>query len=339
MIGYRFDVCIVAFWRPNSMPYFPTMAELAVSCGVVAGAVLVFIFFVEKLNVYPPEHEGDSDSPPRGLEQKSYGPTALGSLLPNSLGGPRRYSLAALAAAAVTMAFLPADLLSRPQPPNTPVFAPRTLDGRMQARSDGPGHDIYLAGLGRAASAGRKGSCSLLMMDGNRDGRLVLFPHHYHIEQLAEGRNIQRRETCATCHHLNMPFDKNTSCSECHRDMYVSSDIFDHALHVNKLEGNDGCAKCHPDPTEAKTRDTAVGCVECHAEMMVANSMVDPAKDGIEGFAAGYMDAMHKLCITCHERKVKKDPGLYGPHFADCATCHRDIDGAQLRQMKPYIKN
>jgi hypothetical protein len=234
------------------------------------------------------------------------------------------------------MALLPTDLFSGPQLPKTPVFAIRTLDGRMQARDDGHGHEVSLAGPQEAAPADAQ-RMPLLMIDGNRDGRLVMFPHGYHVEKLAEIQVLQEQETCATCHHLNMPYDTNTSCAECHRDMYVPSDIFDHSLHVNKLGGNDGCADCHRYPTDAKTRDTALVCAECHEDMTVAGSLVAPPEDGIQGFAAGYMGAMHGLCISCHEQKMKEDPEGYGPHFADCANCHRDIDGTQLQQMKPYV--
>jgi hypothetical protein len=338
MIGYRFDVCIEAFWRPEGMPYFPSWTELAVSFGIVAGAMLVFIFFVEKLKVYPQEHVGRLDSSPRGLGKKDYGPTAIASLLPDSLRGPRRYSLAAVAAAAATMALLPAGLFSGPPPLKTPVFAARTLDGRLQTRAGGHGHEISLIGVEDAAPAGAQ-RVPLLMIDGNRDGRLVLFPHDYHVEKVMENQKVTERETCATCHHFNLPFDKNTSCSACHRDMYISSDIFDHAFHVNKLGGNEGCTKCHQDPTEAKTRSTALDCAECHQDMMVAGSLVASPDDGMTGSVGGYMEAMHGLCITCHERKVKEDPERYGPHFADCANCHRDIDGTRFYQMKPYVVN
>lgn len=336
MIGYRFDVSVVAFLR--RMPYFPSWTELAVSFGIVAGAMLVFIFFVEKLKVYPQEHEGELDSSPRGLQEGDYGPTAIDSLLPDSLRGPRRYSLAAVVAAAATLALLPAELFSNAQLPKTPVFATRTVDGRMQARGDEHGHEISLTGLEEVAPDGAQRTC-LLMIDGNRDGRLVMFPHDYHVEKLAESQNLAERETCATCHHRNMPFDKNTSCCECHRDMYTVTDIFDHALHVNKLGGNDGCAECHQNPTEAKIRNTTLGCAECHEDMMVAGSLVNPPKDGMKGLAVGYMNAMHDLCVSCHEQKVKEDHQRYGPHFADCANCHQDIDGTRFHQMKPYVVN
>jgi len=71
--------------------------------------------------------------------------------------------------------------------------------------------------------------------------------------------------------------------------------------------------------------------------MVVAGSLVAPAKEGLKGLAPGYMDAMHRLCIGCHERKVEESPEKYGPGFAECAECHRDIDGARLHQMPPYV--
>ena len=71
-----------------------------------------------------------------------------------------------------------------------------------------------------------------------------------------------------------MPFDKNSSCFECHRDMYAATDLFDHRNHVEKLKGNDGCVRCHTDPGEVKNRDTALACVECHADMLAEGSAV-----------------------------------------------------------------
>jgi hypothetical protein len=36
--------------------------------------------------------------------------------------------------------------------------------------------------------------------------------------------------------------------------------------------------------------------------------------------AAGYMDAMHGLCIECHKERAEE---LGRPRHGDCATCHR----------------
>jgi hypothetical protein len=119
--------------------------------------------------------------------------------------------------------------------------------------------------------------------------------------------------------------------------MYVATDIFDHAFHIGKLEGNDGCGNCHQDTTQIKNRETARACVECHEDMIAADSLVSLPEGGMEGFAAGYMDAMHGLCITCHDWLLSENSQAYGPGFAECAHCHREIDADRFRQEKPYV--
>jgi len=329
MIGYRFDVCVVAFARPEGTSYFPSWMELAVSLGIVAGTMLVFIFFVERLRVYPDGHAHEPGAGWGGIAEADYSPATVQSLLPESLRGPRRYSLAFVCAAAATMAFLPADVWSGNQLLRTPVSATRTMAGWFREQSGGTGREIGLAAPGDEIPPGTR-HLRLLVIDGNRNGRLVLFSHHEHIAELGG------EDSCAQCHHQNMPFDENTSCSECHRDMYTSTDIFDHALHVRTLGGNDGCARCHQDSAEVKSRQTASGCAECHRQMVVAKSLIPPPQEGMTGFAPGYARAMHRLCIGCHERKITDSPEKYASAFAECALCHRDIDGARLHQMPPY---
>ena len=320
IVGYRFNICILAFFRPEGVSYFPSWTELAVSLGIVAGAMLVFIFFVEQLKVYADEHE----STPGGLSAADFSAHQMRNYSPPSLSNPRRYSLAALVGAAVTVALLPAGLLSGTQVPSTPVSASRTLHGWERVRDYGAGYDYRIEKPPTEISPGFT-PVTLLSIDGNRDGRLVLFPHGRHIEELGG------EASCAKCHHLNMPLDTNSTCAECHRDMYRTTDIFDHALHVDKLDGNNGCADCHDD-REAKTRQTAASCVECHDQMIAPGSIVSPPAGGIEGFAAGYMDAMHGICITCHEETVGKNPQQYDAAFSECGNCHRDVDMSTLQQ-------
>jgi len=329
MIWYRFDVSIAAFKRPEEMPYFPSWMEVAVSLGIVGGAMLVFIFFVEKLKIYPDEAEEPAEGTSGVSRRSDYSPVAADSLMPHSLSAPRRYSLAALVAAAITVALLPEAVLSGWQPKLTPVSAPRTLDGWMQDREEEAGHTFSVAWPRTPRPAGAQ-DLPLVVIDGNRDGRLVLFPHDYHVEGLGQ------EGSCAKCHHQNMPFDTNTSCCECHRDMYVSTDVFDHAFHADKLGGNDGCADCHQDPRDIKSRDTARACAECHEDMVVADSLVNQPAGGMSGFAVGYMDAMHGLCMGCHEQTVEASPLEYGPGFAECANCHGDVDAIRLDRMRPY---
>jgi hypothetical protein len=303
---------------------------LAVSFGIVAGAILVFIFFVERLKVYPNEHTGEEDVVSRRLPNIDYRPTSTRMLLPDSIHAPRRYSLAALTGAALAIAILPADLFSGMEFPTTPVSGTRTVDGWMQERAEGGGHELSLPGV-EARIPPDAQSVRLLMIDGNRDGRLVLFPHDNHIAKLGE------QSSCCKCHHLNMPFDRNTSCWECHRDMYLKTDIFDHSRHIDMLEGNQSCVRCHQDAAVVKDRDTALACTECHEEMVVEGSLIGLPEGGIRGLATGYMDAMHGLCVTCHAAKVVEEPDKYPASFPQCANCHRDIDATRLREMEPYV--
>ena len=70
VIGYRFNVSVVAFSRPENMSYFPSGIEIVVTLGIIAGAMLVFIFFVENLAVFPSGSESDTTAltPPPGVD-------------------------------------------------------------------------------------------------------------------------------------------------------------------------------------------------------------------------------------------------------------------------------
>ena len=236
-------------------------------------------------------------------------------LLPNSLAAPRIYSLAALTAAATAIALLPQNILLGAQPAPTPVSASRTIEGPAFEGALAADHDPL---SGRGSERLR-----LMIVDGNRHGRLALFPHDDHVSS-AGGEN-----PCGFCHHQNLPFDQNSSCCECHRDMYTVTDIFSHSSHIEKLGGNDACAACHENTGRIKTRNTAAPCAKCHADMLVEGSFVEPEQAGLKGYAVGYKEAMHGLCVTCHE---ESDPDL-----ADCAVCHQDKDGLYLRRMGPYV--
>jgi hypothetical protein len=273
------------------------------------------------------------------LGWSGFSPATVGSLLPDSLRGPRRYSLAFVVGAAATIALMPDNVFSGFQLSKTPVFATRAVGGHMQTREQSLRHELSLVSLHAPEEAASSQYVSLMMIDGNRDGRLVLFPHDFHVEVLAKAGDTMGQDACTMCHHLNMPFDRNTSCCECHRDMYINTDIFDHGSHVVKLGSNSGCGECHQDSAVAKTRDTARDCAECHEGMMASGSTIRAPKGGMRGFAVGYMDAMHGLCITCHQQRAQEEPVKYDPQFAGCACCHREVDGALLEQMGPYAIN
>jgi Ni/Fe-hydrogenase subunit HybB-like protein len=327
MIGYRFDVCILAFMRPEGTSYFPAWTEIAVSVGIVAVAMLVFIFFVERLAVYPEEHDAGQDEAAAGAKPPSFEPVGMTMLLPKSLALPRRYSLAAVSGASLAIAFLPDSAVLGVESSRTAVSPPRIVDGFAQARDGEPGHHVAALGRGGTVPAAAT-RVELYLIDGNRDGRLGVFDHKGHVARL------EKPDACATCHHGQLPLHQHTACHECHRDMYAQTDIFDHFFHVDALGGNDGCVQCHDSPEGEKTRETAPACEACHVDMLVDAATIERPPGGTTGLAPGYMDAMHGLCIDCHERP-DNEPGEPAEYLSSCTTCHRELPSVELLVDEP----
>jgi Ni/Fe-hydrogenase subunit HybB-like protein len=330
MVGYRFDLCIVAFARPEGASYFPTWMEFAVTLGIVAAMMLIFIFFVEHLQVCEAGHEKETANL-YSRSRPSFDPFSLRILVPEPLAAARRYSLALVAGAALAAAALPRDVWRGSVLPSTQVHAPMIVNGSMADIPVASKAPSYRISLQQSAPAyGDADNAQLFIIDGNRNGRLVVFPHQFHRDKLGG------EASCVLCHHEILPFDQDTACYKCHRDMYLTTDIFNHSAHIAQLGGNSGCSRCHMDASQPKTRETAKPCRECHQDMIHTGSTIRPPQEGTEGEAAGYLQAMHGLCITCHKQKLAEEPQRYCRGFADCATCHRDIDGAELRRMSPY---
>ncbi len=321
MVLYRLDVCIVAFARPQELAYFPSWMEFAVSLGIVSAGVLVFISFVERFRVYE-EKRGVGR-----VARPSFDPATLHGLLPQNLAAPRRFSLITIAAAAIAVLLLPEKAILGLAPARTPVSPARTVEGTAHLRPGGPGRRLSLPNHTGDRSNDAV-TTELLMIDGNRNGYPVLIDHEAHKGRL-EGDN-----SCTVCHHINKPYDRNTACYECHRDMYEPTSVFSHASHVAKSGGNAACIKCHQDPQAVKDYETAAPCADCHEELVAVASFVEPPHDRWQA-AVGYMHAMHGLCEGCHERRLAEDPESHPPTLDRCDTCH-DVDRTlELRRMAP----
>ncbi|MFC1662487.1 cytochrome c3 family protein, partial [Gemmatimonadota bacterium] len=332
MILYRLDVCVVAFARPEGVAYFPSWEEFAVSFGIVAGGILIFLFFVENLSVFDDVSGHPAPEPPR------YEPSTVRPLLPKTLALPRGYSLAFLTGAALALPFLPVGGVD--QTP-VPVQRPRSVDAVIREGGEGEIRELSLVAASVVNSA-RSGpsetstaadlpgpeTTRVLMIDGNRDGDLVLFDHDDHAERLGG------QASCETCHHLTKPLDENTSCSECHRDMYESRSVFNHDIHVAQLGGNEGCVECHSDGTQVKSYESITECSECHREEVASRAFVEAPPAHWEE-AVGYMEAMHALCVECHKREALTAPGEHPEDLNQCMTCH-DVDWREdVRRMMP----
>ena len=302
MILHRLDVSIIAFARPEGLGYFPSWEEFAVSFGIVAGGILIFLFFVENLNVFDDVRGHSPESEP------TYDPQATTSFMPGPLGFPRRYSVAALTGGVVALLFLPVGGVENVP---VPVQEPRSVEAVIRDEGDESIRHLQLA------SAGDVETTRVLLLDANRDGEVVLFDHDDHAERLGGERS------CETCHHLTKPLDENTSCFECHADMYEPQSVFDHELHVQgvTVEGEDACLQCHRGESEVKSYETVTECNECHQSEIAERAFVE-APDPRWGEAVGYMDAMHALCVECHEREALKAPAQAPENLDRCMTCH-----------------
>lgn len=199
-------------------------------------------------------------------------------------GGIKRNSLLFIMGAVIAFAFLPADARNGASPIAMPVQRARIADA--------------------------------LLIDGNRADMVVLFDHEMHKEKNGDD------ESCILCHHLRKPLDKYTPCADCHKDMQLETYIFDHTFHQTKLEGNDGCIKCHTNPMLPKIAENITECKSCHTDMRIEGTVITISAATQENYAPGYIDAMHGLCITCHQQKKVE---LNNPRHDECATCHREL--------------
>jgi Ni/Fe-hydrogenase subunit HybB-like protein len=343
MILHRIDVSIIAFARPEGVSYFPTWEEFAVSIGIVAGGILIFLFFVENLRVFE-DVEGHPPEP-----EREPAATTLHPLLPKPLALPKNYSIAFVLGAVLALPFLP---LGGVDPVPVPTQEPRSVEavildpGLSQPRilglaraEEGLPEEIRAVFSGEMEASLESGdlpaemtldTTRVLMLDGDRDGDLVLFDHDDHAERLGG------EQSCATCHHLNHPLDQNTSCFECHSDMFDGRSVFDHDVHVAELGDSDSCIQCHTGESEVKSYETTTTCNECHQSEIQRKAFVDPPPEHW-GDAVGYMDAMHGLCVECHEVKAAQTAGP-GPNpegLDRCMTCH-DVDWREdVEKMEP----
>lgn len=329
MIGYRFNVCIVAFERPEGMGYFPTWTEIAVSIGIVAGAALVFIFFNDNLRIVAhPDAPADEHSIPSPTAT----PAAAVAPAPGNRHAFRRHSLAFVVAAALAVGFLPTDALFGPRPRPTPVSAARCVEALATPLPPPVRRAFFLSSLAANVPAtAQPEPTQVMVIDGNRDWRFVPFTHDDH------ARALGGRESCRLCHHQNLTFDQHSGCWQCHRDMYETTDTFDHTLHVRRLGGNAACTVCHVRDWARKSRSAALACWQCHGDMVVPGAIIPPAPGLLVGYAPGYVDALHGLCIRCHEELARTAAGQYGTDFARCDVCHREFQDTDHRRMAPYV--
>jgi hypothetical protein len=302
--------------------YFPAWTEWALSLGVLSAAGLVYLFCVEHFNLFEGVRRENvlERHDPGYLDHTDWAALFFQG---QRWGEIRIYSLVFILALAASVGFLSNDSVYGVSPRNTPTYDARMVDVYKVPNRNGPGVS-FLIGEPDEVDPYEEMKATVLMIDGNRDGRYVLFDHDAHADRL--GRFGDRDTSCVLCHHMNKPFNQGTRCFECHSDMYLPFDIFDHQLHMDEHDGNAGCVECHKDPNLRKFRGNSTDCLECHKGMRPEGSRVNVTDPRKRNLASGYMDAMHELCISCHEETqhtlVEPDE-----NFSRCTHCHRGLPG------------
>ena len=261
----RLDVGIFGFFHDADAVYAPSRIEWALSIAVIAGAILLFLAWVEHFPVYGRRSQiVDSAGAPQS--ERFVGTVRIPSIVLRQ--NLHRVSLLAVFGVPLTWILLYPPFSDRA---NTLVEPSRGLDAKR----------------------------SWLWIDGNRNGQGVAFPH------LAHQRRLENQEECVGCHHLSLPHDHSTPCSRCHQSMVGRSDLFQHSEHMRLVAadesltglhpGNDSCRFCHPEGMPKQTA-TAKPCLECHREDMGARNLRKTVLAAPPGFAL----VLHETCLNCH---------------------------------------
>ncbi|MBN2382632.1 Ni/Fe-hydrogenase cytochrome b subunit [bacterium] len=315
VVLHRLNVSGIATITATRAIYVPSWMEFAISFGLIAGAGLVFLFFVENLSVYesPPVQKNHHDQKAPYLFWDDLTQVRLGWPW---LGSFQLYSLVLVMAIALGAALLPENALWGPKPVRSPTQPARLVRVTAQLeQQDSPGH-LYSLADPTGPDKSRAELLEMLLINGNRNNDYVIFPHQAHIGLLGQ------QDSCRLCHHLNKPLDWASPCYQCHADMFESTDIFDHKLHIQTMGDNDSCQKCHRDRSLVHSKANSVPCSTCHQNMKAEDSLISTDEDDEQRFAPGYMNALHDLCLPCHQDEEQLEPD-WEDRLSLCSRCHQ----------------
>ncbi len=322
MVLNRIDVGGLAMYD-STASYTPSWMEIAISLGVVSAACLVFLFVLERFNIWEIK-PADPESMPQTAPSFDYSSRSW-------LGTPDAASLARHSLAFVLSFALGMGMMS--------------------------GKRLHAEGVDSIRVSPATG-IDTLCINGNRDDQYVEFSHEGHIAWLrthaisltidgvVHTASPSGGDSCTFCHHLNLPGEKVSNCAECHTSMYSEVDFFRHGWHASAVGANLKCDDCH---ATGVTRNAASAkkCTACHRGYDFA-----PGKGaaGPELYIPSYVDAMHKLCVSCHIADLREVSSLSQTNggilsgkdksnLAQCASCHRTGVPPELRaDMKWQVK-
>ena len=284
---HRISTGIIGYFRSADSIYIPSVSELVLSFGIMAGTTLIFMFLLERFYVFEePEVEHDEFHTAKVEFWTKQEAKAV-------FFGPRLRRVMLT----IIIVFPLTALSLRNQA--TGAFQP---DSRVIERSPVAMDNMR----------------TWLRIDANRNGNAVFFPHAFHMDEMAKRDKLEKDQTCVKCHHLNAPKDHNSSCRVCHRDMELPTDIFRWENHDNRFpfesDEQKFMALDRDNPKEAFT-----ACNSCHESDMLG--LQDYKAKGFNTHAPGFKDALHGLCLTCH-RQIDENPANPDGQ-GNCRYCHK----------------
>jgi Ni/Fe-hydrogenase subunit HybB-like protein len=271
----RIDVGGLAHLSRGHALYVPAWTEIAISAGVVAGAGLAFLFFVERFRVWEQRPADPAADPLRLPEFDKVGTTWLGG---PAVAGRTVYSLGFLLAASVGFALsAPALAVGRGIVPE-PVHRARGgavlwIDGNLDGYGVAFPHEDLEKRLGGAASCvkchhmnlprDRASGC----YECHRDMYLTsdAFRHDWHASP-AGGRL-----GCAQCHKLGAARSATTarSCDGCHKDLVpagTSIEVKQYRAVGYVSAMHELCIGCHTKVAKQEGKPDFARCTTCHKE-------------------------------------------------------------------------
>jgi hypothetical protein len=294
LIMHRLNTGIVGYFRTSEAVYLPSVSELLVSFGVLAAAGLVFFFLIERFYVFEDRDPGGGASPEKKVRLWS-----LQEALAILKGpGVMRAAGIFLVVAPVTFIALRDQATGSFKPVPQPVAA-------QVAKVDTEG--------------------KVFRIDANENGMSTDFTHAKHHQELAKAYQVDRKQICMKCHHLDLPKERaeHTACRACHRDMENPTPIHDPDRHRGRFETEEARAAFEEVDLEDR-RATFEACMECHKDTMPG--LAAYAARGFDMRAPGFKHAMHGNCLTCHRlrERVKADQDPRSPSSTgNCLFCHR----------------
>jgi len=225
----RIDVGITGLLRTSETGYFPSFLELSLSLGVIAGALIVYIYILENFEIFPDSHKNNLLNYAMSLRTDRFS----GIWSRSYLTGFARISFFVVIALSLSSG----------------IFYGSVSDG------------LHLAESAVNPPRGFDKVRTVLLIDGDHDNDFVKFNHESHKEKLGQ------KESCILCHHLDLPNDNASACWKCHQDMNRQISIFKHSFHQEKLKGKYSCTECHKS-NQAKNLENSKKCEDCHKEDM-----------------------------------------------------------------------